>query len=107
MSLLESGSPVPFLRRHANGVGVSLHVQPRASRTEIVGVFGERLKVAVSGPPVDGKANAALCKFLGKKLGVAKSSVTLVRGTTGRQKELFVQGVTLKEVLAILPPSCF
>ena len=65
-----------------------VRVQPKASRDEISGLQGEALKVRITAPPVDGKANAHLIKYLAKQFGVAKSAVTLVSGETGRDKRL-------------------
>jgi uncharacterized protein (TIGR00251 family) len=71
-------------------------VQPRASRP----VVGDRLRVAVVAPPVDGKANEAVVRTLAEALGVPRSSVKIVRGETGRRKTVRVHGVTLAAVLA-------
>ena len=65
-----------------------VRVQPKASRDEFCGLQGEALKVRITAPPVDGKANAHLIKFLAKQFGVAKSSITLISGESGRDKRL-------------------
>lgn len=71
---------------------LSIRVQPRASRDEIVGPHGEEsLKVRISAPPVDGKANQHLIKFLAKAFGVAKAQVTLLKGAGGREKQLSIK----------------
>jgi hypothetical protein len=67
---------------------VEIRVQPRASRDEIVGPHGEQLKVRITAPPVDGKANSHLVRYLAKAFGVAPSAVMLVGGETGRDKRL-------------------
>ena len=72
---------------------LSVRVQPKASSDEIVGpaadaLGGESLKVRITAPPVDGKANAHLVKFLAKAFGVAKSRVVVVAGDSGRQKRV-------------------
>ena len=77
------------------GVEISLHIQPRASRTELIGAHGGALKVRLAAPPVDGEANDELVRFLAKTLGVPKSAVTIVRGATGRRKVVRVAGVEL------------
>lgn len=70
---------------------LSVRVQPRASQDEIVGPHGaDSLKVRITAPPVDGKANAHLIKFLAKSFGVPKSQVELISGTTGRDKRLAI-----------------
>jgi uncharacterized protein (TIGR00251 family) len=70
---------------------LSVKVQPRASRDEIVGPHGdEGLKVRITAPPVEGKANQHLVRYLAKAFGVAKSRVTLLRGETGREKKIAI-----------------
>jgi uncharacterized protein len=78
-------------RRETDAAGVreivlTLHVQPGASRTEVAGTHGDALKVRLAAPPVDGKANAELLRFLAFAFGVPLRRVTLVRGETSRQK---------------------
>lgn len=75
------------------GVEISLHIQPRASRTEVVGAHGDALKIRLAAPPVDGEANDELVRFLAKTLGVPKSAILIVRGATGRRKVVRVGGV--------------
>lgn len=63
-----------------------MRIQPRAGRDEIVGPVGERLKIRIGSPPVDGEANRALVRFLAKRFRVARSRVTIVAGHHGRDK---------------------
>ncbi|MBS1211643.1 MAG: protein Mettu [Proteobacteria bacterium] len=73
--------------RWRNGALIlDIHVQPRASRDEIAGVHGDRLKIRITAPPVDGKANRHLIAYLAKVFGVPKSDVTIVAGESGRDK---------------------
>jgi len=67
---------------------VHCHVQAKASRNALVGLYGERLKVQITAPPVDGKANKHLLKYFAKEFGVAKTRVSLVRGESSRLKTL-------------------
>ena len=90
------------IRDTAEGAQFALRVQPRASRNAIVGIMGDALKVAITAPPVDGKANEAVVEFLAKLLGVSKSSVVIVSGETGRNKVIAVRGVHSGEVLRAL-----
>lgn len=87
--------PEPKLLRSdgAGGSIVACHVQPGASRTALAGRYGERLKIALQAPPVDGRANKALCRFIAQKCGVAASAVRVERGVTGRDKEIRILGV--------------
>jgi len=92
-----------YLRATAEGVTLALSVQPRASRTGFGDLLDERRKLAVSAPPVDGKANAAVIKFLAKFFGVAKSAVHILHGETGKLKTVAIRGIGLaaaKERLA-------
>jgi hypothetical protein len=70
-----------------------VRLQPRARRDEVVGERGDALLVRVSAPPVDGKANAALCALVARAAGLAPSRVTIVRGHTARDKLLRVDGI--------------
>ena len=67
------------------------HLQPKASKDEFAGLHGERLKIRLTAPPVEGKANAHLLAFLGKAFGVAKSQVLLESGELNRQKRVRIR----------------
>ena len=73
---------------------ITLHIQPRASRSEVVGEFGDAIKVRVNAPPVDGAANEELVRFVAQRLGVRRADVTLVSGHSGRRKRLSINGLT-------------
>lgn len=79
-----------WLRPGTEGVTLSLHIQPGAKKTEVVGLHGEALKIRLAAPPVDGKANDALLGFLAATLGVSRSQITLISGQTGRAKRVRV-----------------
>ena len=72
-------------------------VRPRSTHTRTVGVLGGRIKVELTSPPVDGRANAALLAYLATVLDVAKSRVSLIRGDRGREKTIRLVGVTAEE----------
>jgi uncharacterized protein (TIGR00251 family) len=76
-------------------------VQPRASRVKLGPVHDNRLKVAVTAPPVDGEANAAVIDALAKALGVARGAVEVIAGATSRRKTVRVTGVTRAAVEAL------
>jgi uncharacterized protein (TIGR00251 family) len=71
-----------------------IQVQPRARSDEFAGTHGDHLKVRLTAPPVDGRANAALIAFLAETFGVPKRQVTLLAGDTGRSKRLRVAAPT-------------
>lgn len=81
---------------------ITLHVQPRASKTEVAGMHGDAIKVRVAAPPVEGAANEEVRRFLAKMLGVPVSAVTVVHGETGRRKTVEVVGAKAAEVMARL-----
>lgn len=69
---------------------LELHVQPGAKKSEFAGLHGERMKVRLAAPPVDGKANAELIAFLAGHYGVAKADVEILAGLTSRQKRVAI-----------------
>jgi uncharacterized protein (TIGR00251 family) len=81
---------------------VAIRLQPRAKREEVVGERAGAIVIRVTAPPVDGKANAALCAFIAKAAGVSASRVDVVRGQTSRDKVVRVDGVTLQALRAAL-----
>ena len=83
---------------------LSVRVQPRAKRSEVVGEREGAVVVRVAAPPVDGKANAALCALLARELGVAKSAVSVVRGASARDKVVRVDGLSDEELASQLAP---
>ena len=78
------------IRPSGEGCVIACHVQPKASRTAVAGMYAESLKVALKSPPVDGKANKELCRFFAERASVSNSSVTLISGETSRSKRVFV-----------------
>jgi uncharacterized protein (TIGR00251 family) len=82
------------LDEHDGAVTFDVLVQPRASRAKLGPVHDGRLKVAVTSPPVDGEANAAVIELLAKTLGVARGAVEVIAGATSRRKTIRVRGVS-------------
>lgn len=78
---------------------VEIVVQPRASRTAILGWQGEALKMSVAAPPVDGAANAELIRFFAKRCGVPRSAVQIAAGAKGRRKRIGIEGMSAAEVV--------
>lgn len=94
------------LREQADGTSVSLsiHVQPKASRTRIAGLHGDALKLCITSPPVDGKANAAVIHFFAKLFKIPKAAVTIASGETSRDKRLVLAGISAALASAVLQP---
>ncbi|MCB1104166.1 MAG: DUF167 domain-containing protein [Cephaloticoccus sp.] len=81
-----------------NSCLITIKAVPNAARSEIIGWMGDVLKVRLKAPPVDGKANAELCRFLAATLGLPKSAVTLATGGSSREKRVRIEDLTLDEV---------
>ncbi len=79
-----------WITEHAQGAVIQVLVVPRASRTRVVGIHDDRLKVQLAAPPVDGAANVALVEFVAEELGLRRSEVELIAGQTSRRKTLLV-----------------
>jgi uncharacterized protein (TIGR00251 family) len=80
------------------GVTFAVKVHPRAKKNAITGEVGDALKLALTAPPVDGKANEACIEFFAKVLKVPRSSVTIAAGLTSRNKVIRVAGLSVEEV---------
>jgi uncharacterized protein (TIGR00251 family) len=96
---------VAAIREDAGGVTVDVLVQPRASRDRIGPVHGDRIKVAVTAPPVDGEANAAVVALIARALGVARGAVEVVAGAGSRRKTVRIRGATRSALEAAIAPS--
>ena len=95
-----------WIELRIDGVVIALHVQPGARRTAIVGPHGDRLKVAVSSPPADGRANTALLEFLAERLAIPKSCLRLLSGASSREKRVAIDVVApASAVVAALSPA--
>src|SRR5436305_1361478 len=90
------------LNDHADGVLLPVRAQPNAKRAGVVGEHNGALKVAVTVPPEDGRANAALVEVLREQLGLKRSQVELTSGQSSRDKRFLVRGVSREELSARL-----
>jgi uncharacterized protein len=78
-------------RRDGGDLVLEVRVQPRATRSEFAGLFGERLRIRLQAPPVDGRANAALIEFLADAFGVPRARVGIEHGLAGRDKRVRIR----------------
>jgi uncharacterized protein len=76
-----------------------IHVVPRASQTEVAGKHGDAVRIRVSAPPVNGAANDELVRFIARRLGVSRASVTIAHGNAGRRKTVTIEGLTTDAAL--------
>ena len=86
------------LREDSTGVSFAVKVHPRARKNAITGELGDALKLSLTAPPVDGKANEACIEFFSKLLKVPRSSVTIASGLTSRNKVVRITGLSGIEV---------
>ncbi|MEG1832423.1 MAG: DUF167 family protein [Burkholderiaceae bacterium] len=78
---------------------LAVHAQPGARRDAIVGEHGGRLKVALTTPPIEGRANQALIKFLAKRLAITRASIDLLSGETSREKRFRIHGLEATDLI--------
>ena len=83
-------------------ITIDILVQPRASRAKIGPMHDGRIKIAVTAPPVDGEANAAVIALLAKELGIARGSVEVIAGASSRRKTLRIANVTVQQIAELL-----
>jgi uncharacterized protein len=81
---------------------LAIRVQPRAKRSEVAGERGGAVVIRVSAPPVDGKANEAVCRLIAERVGVPKSAVRVVRGESSRDKLVRIDGLSADEARTAL-----
>lgn len=93
---------VEAIEEKEGSVWIRVRVQPKASRESVVGEAEGRIRIALTAPPVEGEANAALVAFLAKTLGVPKRNVAIESGMRGREKTVRVEGTRASEVRAKL-----
>jgi uncharacterized protein (TIGR00251 family) len=86
------------IQETADGVTFAVKVQPRARRNAIVGELGGVLKLALTAPPVNGKANQACIDFLAEVLGLSRSAITIVSGHSSRNKVVRVNGISADDI---------
>ena len=86
------------MKTSPDGVTFAVKVHPRARKNAITGRAGDALKLALTAPPADGKANQACIDFFAKLLNVPRSSVTIAAGQTSRNKVIRVAGLSAEEV---------
>jgi len=93
---------MPYLSQLSDGsVLLRLHVQPKASKSRVIGLYDGCLKLAVAAPPVDGKANCEVEKYLAKTLKIPKRDITLKSGAQSRRKQVVVESLGGEAIRAL------
>ena len=93
---------MPFFTEKNNTITLNIRVVPRASKNEIIGLYGDALKVRIQAPPVDGKANAYLIKFLSQHWKIPRRNIEILSGETGRNKRLKINNSSTEFRTALL-----
>jgi uncharacterized protein len=88
-----------FIKDHRDGVTVKVKVTPRSSRCSVILPIEDILRIRLTSPPTEGRANKELLKFLGKKLGLAPSDITIIQGRNSREKILLISGMDRKSLV--------
>jgi uncharacterized protein (TIGR00251 family) len=87
-----------FIKETAKGLLLPVRAVPRASKNEIQGVHGDALKIRLQAPPVEGKANQALIRFLSDALDLPRARISVASGETGRNKTILINGLTAEQL---------
>jgi uncharacterized protein len=90
------------VREEPGGLTIDVLVQPRASRPRLGPIHGDRIKLAVTAPPVDGEANAAVIELIARLLGLPRSAVEVIAGASSRRKTLRIRGATRSRLEAAI-----
>jgi hypothetical protein len=85
---------VAWWSTQSNGILIAIRAVPGAHKSEIVGLFGDRLRIRLKAPAVEGKANVELQRFLAEAFGVRSSAITILRGEHARDKVILIRGVS-------------
>ncbi len=93
---------MPCICPTSGGIILSVHAAPRAKRSAIAGMHGNALKIRLAAPPVDGKANEELVRFIAELLTCPTSAVRVLTGETSRQKRLAIYGISSEQARDIL-----
>ncbi|MEG9434990.1 YggU family protein [Edaphobacter sp. HDX4] len=94
-----------FARDVPDGCTVSVRVHPGAKRNAVTGLHAGAVKIALTAPPVDGKANEALIAFVAERLRLPRAQVSLIARTSSRSKTLRIRGKSAAEIQAALSPE--
>ncbi|TSA52349.1 MAG: YggU family protein [Planctomycetaceae bacterium] len=91
------------IKETKDGVVFNIRVVPRSSRCELVEIQEDALKIKITAPPVEGKANEECVKFIANKLGIRKSRVDIIAGHKSKRKTIAISGLKSKDIESIIP----
>jgi uncharacterized protein (TIGR00251 family) len=85
--------------REMKDITLKVYLQPKSSKNEIVGRYRDGIKIKVTAPPIEGKANEALIRFLAKEFGISPSCIEIIKGHRSREKTLRISGALDQELV--------
>lgn len=91
-----------MFKETAEGTILSLHVQPNAPQSKIIGEYNGSLKIKIHAPPVDGKANEEIIRFLAKILEIPKARIEILKGETFKLKKVLIRGLEEAAVRSLI-----
>ena len=95
-----------WLKQTPSGITLSLHCQPGAKQTKVVGLHDDCLKIALQAPALENKANELLISWLSKQLKVQQKQIQLISGQNSRKKRIEIHGdISLEQIIEVLLPS--
>jgi uncharacterized protein (TIGR00251 family) len=100
----QSAAFPPWIHPNGDDIILDVIVAPRATRSRVMGLHDNRLKIQLAAPPADGKANDALVRFLADALDIAKAQIEIVGGPASRRKTVRIVGVPLHKAVVRLTP---
>lgn len=89
---------MPWMKEEDGAVVMNVWLQPRASKNELVGIHGDCLKIKVTSPPIENKANENLCDYLSRLMGISKRKIEVIKGEKMRMKKVKIYDRTLDDV---------
>ena len=92
----------PWYEENKNSLSLYIYLVPRSSRSEIVGIYNDCLKIKLKSPPVDNAANEELIRFLSEKLKIPKSNIEIVKGHNQKKKIVSIIGCDVKKIKNLL-----
>ena len=88
----------PWYKENKNGLTLNIYVVPRSSKSEIIGIYNDSLKIKLKSPPVDNAANEELVRFLTLKLKIPKSNIEIIKGQNQKKKIISISGCHLNDI---------
>jgi len=90
-----------FIKEKGSGIMLHIHVIPKSARNEIVGIHDDALKLKISAPQIEGRANAECIRFISDILSIRKNQISILSGHKSKKKNLMVEGMSVQQAISI------